>query len=344
MSLNGIDISNWQNGINVAVVPSDFVIMKATQGYNYVSADFARQYDQAKAAGKCLGIYHYAEGKDYKTEADHFLNVVGNRIGEAMLFLDWESQDNPNFGRTDFSWCKNWCDYVTQKTGVKPVIYIQQSAMNRLNGIGYELWVAQYANMNPTGYQEHPWNEGKYDCLLRQYSSVGRLSGWSGNLDLDIFYGNREDWNRRCGTGNTVTAPAPTPSTPSNSVLNLVYDTMLGKYGNGDDRRNKLGDRYSAVQNMINHIAKASLGELVAETKNGDYGNGETRKVVLGSRYREVQDVINGNSGGTYHIVQSGDTLSGIAAKYGTTYQNLARINGLSNANLIYPGQKIRIN
>lgn len=347
MTLNGIDVSNWQKGINLATVPSDFVITKATQGYSYVSADFARQYDQAKAAGKCLGIYHYAEGKDYKTEADHFLNTIGGRVGEAILFLDWEGQDNPNFGKNDFAWCKGWCDYVYQKTGVKPVIYIQQSAMNRLNGIGYELWVAQYADMNPTGYQEHPWNEGKYPCLIRQYSSMGRLAGWNGNLDLDIFYGDRASWNQHAGTGNAIvpSAPVPTPSIPSNNVLNLVYDTMLGKYGNGDERRSKLGSNYDAVQNMINHISSDSVDTLVSETKNGNYGNGETRKVVLGSRYQAVQDKINGgSSSGTYYTVKSGDTLSGIASKYGTTYQRLAQINGLSNPNVIYPGQKLRIN
>lgn len=43
------------------------------------------------------------------------------------------------------------------------------------------------------------------------------------------------------------------------------------------------------------------------------------------------------------YTVQKGDTLSGIAAKYNTTYQHLAAINGISNPNLIYPGQQIKI-
>ena len=38
-----------------------------------------------------------------------------------------------------------------------------------------------------------------------------------------------------------------------------------------------------------------------------------------------------------------GDTLSGIAKKFGTTYQKLAAYNGIKNPNLIHPGQKIRI-
>ena len=42
-------------------------------------------------------------------------------------------------------------------------------------------------------------------------------------------------------------------------------------------------------------------------------------------------------------IVKSGDTLSGIAAKYGTTYQKLAEYNGIANPNIIHVGQQIRI-
>ena len=58
MALNGIDISSWQSGINLTVVQCDFVVIKATEGTNYVNPDYDRAYRQAKAAGKCLGIYH----------------------------------------------------------------------------------------------------------------------------------------------------------------------------------------------------------------------------------------------------------------------------------------------
>ena len=47
-------------------------------------------------------------------------------------------------------------------------------------------------------------------------------------------------------------------------------------------------------------------------------------------------------SGNTY-VVKSGDTLSGIAAKYGTTYQELAKYNNISNPNRISVGQVIKI-
>lgn len=46
--------------------------------------------------------------------------------------------------------------------------------------------------------------------------------------------------------------------------------------------------------------------------------------------------------GGTYTVVR-GDTLSGIAQRYGTSWQTLAGLNGISNPNVIYPGQKIKL-
>lgn len=97
---------------------------------------------------------------------------------------------------------------------------------------------------------------------------------------------------------------------------------------------------------MINHIATASVATLAAEVKQGKYGNDEIRKTVLGSRYDEVQKIINSQaaeSSKVYYTVKSGDTLSGIAKKYGTTYQKIAQLNGISNPNRIYPGQKIRV-
>lgn len=45
----------------------------------------------------------------------------------------------------------------------------------------------------------------------------------------------------------------------------------------------------------------------------------------------------------TTYTVESGDTLSGIAERYGTTYQALAEYNRIDNPNLIYPGDVIRI-
>jgi LysM repeat protein len=54
-------------------------------------------------------------------------------------------------------------------------------------------------------------------------------------------------------------------------------------------------------------------------------------------------NVVTNSSGETIYTVKSGDSLSEIAAKYGTTYQNLAKYNNISNPNLIKVGQQIKI-
>ena len=59
-----------------------------------------------------------------------------------------------------------------------------------------------------------------------------------------------------------------------------------------------------------------------------------------------IQAIVNGKVGAAqavYHTIREGETLSGIAAKYGTTWQRLQQMNGISNPNLIYAGQTIRV-
>ena len=301
--LNGIDVSNWQNGINLAAVPADFVICKATQGNSYVSPDCVRQVEQGAAAGKLIGTYHYISGSGAVAEADFYLNNIKNWIGKYMMCLDWESNQNSQWGNE--SYLKQVAQRIIERTGIPPVIYVQQSRLSAVKPIADELncglWVAQYANMNQTGYQDTPWNEGAYSCAIRQYSSAGRLSGYSGNLDLNKFYGDKNAWMKYCNPDSahedTGGSASPSqPASPTGSTLDLVVGVMQGKYGNGDARKTALGSRYDEVQDMINHISSASASTLASEVKSGKYGNGETRKIALGSRYDEVQKIVNGSS------------------------------------------------
>lgn len=231
--MNGIDVSNWQKGINLAAVPGDFVIMKATEGTSYVSPDFARQYDQAKSAGKLLGIYHYANGGDVNAELNHFISTVGSRLGQAILVLDWEGANNPTFGKNDLGWCKSFLDTLKSKTGVTGFLYISQSKMGAFSSLkGYPLWIAQYASMNQVnGYQNNPWNEGKYSCAIRQYSSAGRLSGYSGNLDLNKAYIDKAAWQKYAAKGGqTATTQPSKPAMATEAEIRQMPVNYLKKY------------------------------------------------------------------------------------------------------------------
>ena len=357
MSMNGIDVSNHQNGINLSVVPCDFVIVKATQGTGYINPDCDRAYQQAKAAGKCLGVYHYAGGGGAVAEADFFLKNIQGYIGEAILVLDWESYQNSAYNQGP-AYAKQFLDRIYEKTGIRALVYISKSVCNAFNwgaiAPNHGLWVAQYANYNPTGYQSNPWTDNKgYGAwsgpAIFQYSSSGRLSGYNGNLDINIAYMDREGWNKYAGKGNAtkppVTPTPPTDNTPSGSIMDLATGVLQGKYGDGAAREAALGSKFQEVQNEVNHRLQASVDTLVAETKQGRYGNGSDREAALGPRYKEVQDKINASGGSstrTYEV-QSGDTLSGIAAKFGTTVSQLCSLNGISNPNVIYAGQVLKI-
>ena len=89
--------------------------------------------------------------------------------------------------------------------------------------------------------------------------------------------------------------------------------------------------------------------QLADEVIAGQWGNGADRKKRLtdaGYDYDAVQNVVNQKTGATqaqYYTVQRGDTLSGIASRYGTTWQKLQSMNGISNPNLIHAGQRIRV-
>ena len=344
MALNGIDISNWQKDIDAGAVAGDFVICKATEGAGYVSPSCDKQYQAAKKAGKLLGVYHYANGGDASSEADFFLDNVSGYVGEAILCLDWESQNNPKFNKGgDSAWIKAWCDRVYAKTGVKPLVYLSASYRALANGIGdYGLWIAQYANMDATGYQDTPWNEGAYTCAIRQYSSSGRISGYSGNLDLNKFYGDATAW-KKYANPKSMPGSGGGYDASSGSTLDIVYHVVSNNI-NGDARRDYCGSRYDEVQGFINDTNNASAETLAEWIKAGKYGNNPVRKTVIEAcdgKYQEAMDIINGK--GKTYTVKSGDTLSGIAAKFGTTYQAIASKNGIGDPNLIYAGQKLVI-
>lgn len=352
MAINGIDISSYQAGIDLSAVPCDFAMVKATQGTGYTNPDCVRAVEQLMALNKGVGTYHYISGGDAVAETNFYIDSIHNWIGKSVIALDWESDQNSAWGNEKY--LEQAVINIINRTGIPPMIYVQASRYDQVAEIAkYHncgLWIAQYADNNQTGYQGSPWNEGAYSCAMRQYSSNGRLNGWNGALDLDKFYGTLDDFKKYYGNASkqsspsqpaAPSAPAQQPA-PQGSTLQLATWTIEGKYGDGDSRRNALGSRYDEVQNFINHIYSSDARTLANEVWAGKYGDGATRKVLLGSRYDEVMAVVNGGAAEYYTIVP-GDTLSGIASRYGTSVSQLAAWNGIANPNVIYAGRTIRV-
>ncbi|MFR2312695.1 MAG: GH25 family lysozyme [Weissella confusa] len=258
MTLNGIDISNWQAGINLSAVPADFVIVKVTEGTTYVSPVADTQYQGAKSTGRLLGVYHFATGAGAAEEAKFFLSNVQGYLGEAVLFLDWEG----DVVAKGVGYAKAFLDYVYQQTGIRPLIYMSKSVTNSYDwstvSANYGLWVAQYADSNPTGYQDNPWTDDKgYGSwsapAIFQYASTGRLSGYNGNLDLDKFYGDVKAWQAYAKSDRVT--PDPEPETPK--------ITPIVQYADPDGNKAYAYTHWQAI------VGKPDLSIVVLTSPNG---------------------------------------------------------------------------
>ena len=106
------------------------------------------QLGRATNSGKSIGVYHYAMGRDANAEADFFVDNVRGYVGNAVLVLDWESQDNPQFGNG--AWIETWVRHVHDRTQVWPIVYVQASALGQLSAFVREhcgVWAVSYTHL-----------------------------------------------------------------------------------------------------------------------------------------------------------------------------------------------------
>ena len=348
--LKGIDVSEFQGTIDWAKVKNDgveFAILKLGNIYdtdaNYKDSKFDTNYKNARANGIKVGayIYNYCNTVDnLKKGLDWAFEKLAGKELDLPLYLDME--DKTIAVETVDSLTKQCNEFakLVKEKGYRVGVYANVNWLkNELNPSKFDknlsVWVAQY-------YKECQY-EGKYD--IWQYTSSGKVSGVSGNCDMNYLY--NED----------IMEETSTTVEDKKSIDELANEVVDGKWGNGTDRKTNLekaGYDYDAVQNRVNEILKEkdnkkSVTEVAKDVIAGDYGNGEDRKKKLeaeGYDYETVQAKVNQLLGANVtktYTVKSGDTLSEIAKKYNTTVQELVKDNNIKNANLIYAGQKIVI-
>lgn len=167
----------------------------------------------------------------------------------------------------------------------------------------YTCWIASYKS----GVDCY---KGEYD--IWQNSSSGKINGINGNVDTNYMY---RDLISEIANKTVTTVVKP---------VEQVQNTYTVKAGDTLSAiAQKFGTTYQHLA-QINNIANPNLIHV-----------GQVLKVT-GSAQTVVSNEIT-------YTVRSGDTLSAIAKKYNTTYQEIARKNNISNPNLIYPGQTLKI-
>ena len=139
-----------------------------------------------------------------------------------------------------------------------------------------------------------------------QRVSKGQVLGYMGNTGMSygghLHFEVRNTNDVRIDPTEYLNSDLPnSQSVPTKSVEELAQEVIAGKYGNGEDRKQALGDRYAEVQARANEILapasvpSADILDLVRKTIRGDFGNGEDRRNALGSNYDEVQRQVNLN-------------------------------------------------
>ncbi len=125
-----------------------------------------------------------------------------------------------------------------------------------------------------------------------------------------------------------------------NSTIAQNYQLWLAYYGD----YNRLNNVTTSWANWIG-VQYTSMGEVPGVNGYVDRNN-FTRDIFIGENTAipEMEDVVSSNNTQTIeYTVERGDTLYAISRRYGTTVQQIAELNNISNPNLIFPGQVLKI-
>jgi GH25 family lysozyme M1 (1,4-beta-N-acetylmuramidase) len=216
-ALPGIDVSHHQGVIDWSQVAGSgkrFAIAKATEGRTFVDPNYAFNKSGAEMAGVVFGAYHFARpdgtANDAIIEADHFVDVAELEPGNLIPVLDIERTGGLSQAQVT-QWILDWLDRVTERLGVRPMIYTSPNGWQTRTGnttavadAGYiVLWVAHWGvsapNVPAQNWSGHGWT-------FWQYGNCGTVPGIDGCVDVDWY---------ETGSFDPVTIPVPDDTPPS---------------------------------------------------------------------------------------------------------------------------------
>lgn len=315
----GIDISSWQGEVNFNQVSSSgvqVVYIKATEGDYYLNPRADEYYSGARSNNMQIGFYHFFRPRvDAKTQANYFSSYVRGKNFNCRLALDIEVSDG--YGAAELSsMCVTFLEEVKRLTGKDVVVYTYTNfaRTNLTNSLEkYPVWIAHYGVTTPG---DNPiWNS----WVGFQYSESGTVPGISGYCPLDVF-------TEGILISEEYEGEASIPTISQEGVIR-TYTVQPG------DTLSEIAQMYGTTSENLAEINNISNPNLIYAGQvlriSSDSSNSPEGSASEGERI-------------TY-TVKEGDTLSEIAQMYGTTSENLAQINNISDPNLIYPGDIIRI-
>lgn len=257
-TFKGIDVSQHQQNIDFKKVKAsgvDFVIIRAGFGRYAHQKDpfFEQNYKRAKAAGLKVGAYWYSYAQsaaDAKQEAKVCMEVIKGKQFEYPIYFDLEEKSQFAKGRAFCdSLVKTFCNAL-ESAGYWAGLYISRSPLQQYISADvakrYALWVAEYGSRCNYGGTYGMW----------QYSSTGKVSGISGNVDMDICYVDYPTLIKAKGLNGFKKVTSSTSKPSTTTAKKVVTYTV------------KRGDTLSAIAQRY----KTTVAKLVKDNgiKNAD--------------------------------------------------------------------------
>lgn len=305
--MKGLDISSYQNDINFNKFKDagiQFLILRAGftgwgTGVNYnKDSCFENFYKQSKQCGIPVGAYWYSCANTYEkgvAEARFmYENCLKGKQFEFPIYIDVEEDRHQKVGKTYVtSAIKGFCETL-EKLGYYVGIYANLNYFNNYINTPalymYDKWFAYWKkDLNKPSF---PYG----DYGLWQNSSDGYVAGQ--RVDTNIAYKDYPTIIKNTKLNGFTDNNIIVNELDKYSDEELAKMVWQGKFGNGEERKIQLGDRYNAVQNLVNQgVGKLkSIDEIAKEVINGKWKNYPERKTLLenaGYNYSEVQKRVN---------------------------------------------------
>lgn len=316
-AVQGIDVSEWQGYIEYDKVKNEqieVVYIKSSQGRNITDPYFETNYNNAKANGLKVGFYHFLTARtieEAREEAEYFCSVISGKNPDCKLAMDFEefgSLGAEEINEIASEFLRKVEELTKKEVIIYSDVYNAENIFSKELIDKYPIWIAEYGVSSPsyTG-----------DWVGFQYTNSGIINGVNGYVDRDEF---------RNGIFLSSTGEIGTTPNYKNEIITYVV-----KRG---DTLSEIAQRYGTTVNQIaglNGIRNVNL-------------------IFIGQNLKiDVTEGLNANTNMIYetnhyiYTIKRGDTLSGIAMKFGVSIDSIAQLNNIKDINLIYAGERLRI-